>query len=139
MEINNCIILNLRGTTFEIDENQLGKFPGKSPFLTEMEEKFSVKIKNVSDLKKCLNTLTYINRNPMVLNSILDYFQNNELHVPHNMCIPLVNKELLYWGFTDSDLAICCLDRVLQERENTLTSQEVSKQWDQLESKVGFI
>jgi len=40
----------------------------------------------------------YLNKDPYLLNVVLNFYENDRLHVHDNMCVIFYGEELLYWG-----------------------------------------
>ncbi|KAK4469063.1 hypothetical protein MN116_006558 [Schistosoma mekongi] len=59
----------------------------------------------------------YFERDPEVFRFILSYLRRGELHLPHGMCGPLVEKELDDWGIAlGLDIQRCCLGPVMESK-----------------------
>lgn len=50
----------------------------------------------------------YFDRDPYVLNMVLNYNTNNKLHLNHKECVYFVREELEYWQIDDYALEDCC-------------------------------
>ena len=53
----------------------------------------------------------YFDRDPFILNSILNYYTNGELHLSDNVCVDLYFKELEYWGHSEDEFKECCISK----------------------------
>ena len=58
----------------------------------------------------------YFDRDPFILNSILNYYTNGELHLSENVCVDLYFKELEYWGHSEDEFKECCLSKYWKKR-----------------------
>ena len=134
MESKQTIILNVRGFKYEILLDSLESYPNsrlgklrnqiKNSNLNEISvlcDKFS------SDLKEF-----FFNRDPFILNMILNYYQTKKLHMNQNECIILIKDELDYWEINDSDFDSCCqvlyMDKIIQCEELKLLENKIIKQ-----------
>jgi len=104
------IILNARGIKYEVILDSFDKFEH-----TRLGN-LSVQIKNRNFLeiaKLCdsysddLNEF-YFNRDPYVLNMILNYYQTKKFHLNYNQCVLFIKSELKYWSIDDFLLQSCC-------------------------------
>ena len=43
----------------------------------------------------------YFNRDPYILNMILNYYQTQKLHLNYNQCMLFIKSELIYWGIEE--------------------------------------
>jgi hypothetical protein len=46
----------------------------------------------------------FFRRHPVVFQAVLDYVQNNVLHVPPSVCPVLFAQEITAWGFSIDDV-----------------------------------
>ncbi len=58
----------------------------------------------------------YFDRDPFILNSILNYYTNGELHLSDNVCVDLYFKELEYWGHSEDEFKECCISKYWKKR-----------------------
>ena len=99
MECTEVLTVNLRGVKLEID--------------------------NTGDLAKLIRNKVpsgpyseiYLNRNPQLFHSIVDYFLSGELHVPAGACGRHFEQELEFWGMEASMVQPCCQGRLREARD----------------------
>nr|CDS28272.2 potassium voltage gated channel subfamily D [Hymenolepis microstoma] len=59
----------------------------------------------------------YFERDPVIFRFVLAYLRHKELHLPMNICGPLMEKELESWGLQlGFDLQRCCLGPVMETK-----------------------
>ena len=51
----------------------------------------------------------YFDRDPFMLNSILNYYSNGVFHLNDNVCVDFFYRELEYWGIDIYQLDECCI------------------------------
>ncbi|CAH8493184.1 unnamed protein product [Heterobilharzia americana] len=67
----------------------------------------------------------YFERDPEVFRFIHSYLRRGELHLPHGMCGPLVEKELDDWGIAlGLDIQRCCLGPVMESKSKMESLQK---------------
>ena len=59
----------------------------------------------------------FFDRHPVVFSHILNYYRTGKLHVPYDVCGPLYEEELSYWGIDDSQVESCCWISYRQHRD----------------------
>ena len=50
----------------------------------------------------------FFDRHPGVFSQVLNYYQTGKLHVPRNLCGPLFEQELAFWGIDEHQMESCC-------------------------------
>ncbi len=50
----------------------------------------------------------FFDRHPGVFNMILNYYRTGKLHAPIDICGPLFEEELAYWGIDEKQRSVCC-------------------------------
>ncbi len=77
-------------------------------------------------------TKRYIfNQNTVIFNSVMDFYNHGELHIPDNICPWLLQKELEFWRIPSSHLHNCCMDELREKTENYDNVNFVFQQLDQ--------
>jgi potassium voltage-gated channel Shaw-related subfamily C protein len=97
-DIDARIILNVGGTRFETLKSTLKKLPATR--LSKLTEQLSY-------YDPILNEY-FFDRHPGVFSQILNYYRTGRLHYPTNVCGPLFEDELSYWGLQREDVEPCC-------------------------------
>ena len=67
----------------------------------------------------------FFDRHPSCFASILQYYRTGKLHYPTDVCGPLFNEELLFWGIDQTQMEDCCWESYTAHK-------------DKLEKLVGF-
>lgn len=68
----------------------------------------------------------FFDRHPQVFSHILNYYRTGILHVPYDVCGPLFEEELNYWGIDDTQVESCCWLTYRQHRD----AQETLKDFE---------
>ena len=50
----------------------------------------------------------FFDRHPIVFAQILNYYRTGKLHCPNDVCGPLFEEELAFWGLEDAGIETCC-------------------------------
>ena len=66
----------------------------------------------------------FFDRHSQVFSHILNYYRTGYLHVPYDVCGPLYEEELQYWGIEDSQIEPCCWLNYRQHRDAQETLKE---------------
>ncbi|CAF1087518.1 unnamed protein product [Adineta ricciae] len=114
------VILNVGGMRFETQRATLKKLPAT---------RLSKLTPQLSYYDPVLNEY-FFDRNPGVFSQILNYYRTGQLHYPTNVCGPLFEDELSYWGIQREEVEPCCWmtytkHRSTQETLQTLDSLEL--------------
>ncbi|CAH8495150.1 unnamed protein product [Schistosoma intercalatum] len=97
--------LNVSGTIFHVRHSTLKR----DPFVYGKMLEDAIWIAQTKEY--------YFERDPEVFRFILSYLRRGELHLPHGMCGPLVEKELDDWGIAlGLDIQRCCLGPVMESK-----------------------
>ncbi|CAL8404390.1 unnamed protein product [Boreogadus saida] len=59
----------------------------------------------------------FFDRHPGVFAHILNYYRTGRLHCPADVCGPLYEDELAFWGIDETDVEPCCWMTYRQHRE----------------------
>ncbi|CAC5397777.1 unnamed protein product [Mytilus coruscus] len=82
--MDKCTILNVGGMKFITENTTLKKYPETRLGLLSNQSKEYISEKG----------FYFFDRNPELFNIILDFYRNNEVHIPSGTCGSLVEKEL---------------------------------------------
>ena len=66
----------------------------------------------VNQPEKEPGVVLYFHRNPSVLETVLDFVHNGQLHLPGHVCPQLFARDLTFWGLSITDLHPCCYSKV---------------------------
>jgi len=106
------IIFNVSGKLFEIDVESLSNKPH-----TRLG-KIAINLKSEPE-EICDNkTPIFFNRSASSFESIFNYHQTDELHMPVNVCPGAFRKELEYWGLDPRSMETCCRFKYLEFLNN---------------------
>ncbi|XP_074596543.1 potassium voltage-gated channel protein Shaw-like [Brevipalpus obovatus] len=103
----NRVILNVGGIRFETYRTTLRKIPATR--LSRLTE-------SLANYDPVLNEY-FFDRHPGVFAQILNYYRTGKLHYPTNVCGPLFEEELEFWGL-DANQANITLKSDLKGLEN---------------------
>uniref|UniRef100_A0A673KZJ4 BTB domain-containing protein n=1 Tax=Sinocyclocheilus rhinocerous TaxID=307959 RepID=A0A673KZJ4_9TELE len=103
------VILNVGGTRHETYRTTLKTLPGTRLALLASE----------SDLESVLDQLQqyFFDRHPGVFAYVLNYYRTGKLHCPADVCGPLFEEELSFWGIDETDVEPCCWMSYRQHRD----------------------
>ncbi|XP_048871041.1 potassium voltage-gated channel subfamily C member 1-like isoform X5 [Brienomyrus brachyistius] len=59
----------------------------------------------------------FFDRHPLVFAVILNYYRTGKLHCPSNICGPMFEEELAFWGIDELDFETCCWSLYSQHRD----------------------
>ncbi|CAG2194682.1 KCNC1 [Mytilus edulis] len=92
------VIINVGGQTFVTKRSTLQRYP-------------DTKLANISETCEHFDITTevyYFDRNPLIFQSVLDYYRTGKLHFLSNICVEQIRDELQFWEISTSDLGPCC-------------------------------
>ncbi|CAI4222709.1 unnamed protein product [Auanema sp. JU1783] len=116
------IILNVGGVRHETYKHTLKKIPAT---------RLSRLTTNLANYDPVLNEY-FFDRHPGVFAQILNYYRTGKLHYPLDVCGPLFEEELKYWGLDSNECEPCCWMTLSGTRD----TQEVLKTLDELDIEV---
>lgn len=128
METIKLVTINVRGTLFQLDEEEWTAFL-KS---TTVPLKKVYQPGNLTNCKRHVpvtesDSVYYLNRNPYFFQFMLDYFHTQTLHFPHDTCPEAVLSELQFYGLQEDILSPCCWQRLREYQERRLTDEYIGK------------
>uniref|UniRef100_A0A915L607 BTB domain-containing protein n=1 Tax=Romanomermis culicivorax TaxID=13658 RepID=A0A915L607_ROMCU len=113
------VILNVGGIRHETYKSTLKKIPATR--LSRLTEA-------LSNYDHVLNEY-YFDRHPGVFSQVLNYYRTGKLHYPTDVCGPLFEEELEFWGLDSNQVEPCCWMTYTQHRD----TQETLTVLDQLD------
>ena len=67
----------------------------------------------------------FFDRHPGVFLMILNYYRTGKLHVPTDVCGPMFEEELTFWGIDETQIEPCCWTQYRTHREAEQTLAEL--------------
>nr|BAE75955.1 potassium channel Kv3 [Trichonephila clavata] len=98
IDCDNRVVLNIGGIRFETYKATLKKIPATR--LSRLTEA-------LANYDPVLNEY-FFDRHPGVFAQILNYYRTGKLHYPTNVCGPLFEEELEFWGLDANQVEPCC-------------------------------
>ncbi|XP_071052058.1 potassium voltage-gated channel protein Shaw-like isoform X1 [Onthophagus taurus] len=111
MDGENRIILNVGGIRYETYKATLKKIPATR--LSRLTEA-------LANYDPVLNEY-FFDRHPGVFAQILNYYRTGKLHYPTNVCGPLFEEELEFWGLDSNQVEPCCWSTYSIHRDTQAT------------------
>lgn len=94
----NRVTLNVGGTRYKVYKSTLKKIPATR--LSRLSE-------SLVNYDPSTNEY-FFDRHPGVFAQILNYYRTGKLHYPTNVCGPLFEEELEFWGLDANQVEPCC-------------------------------
>jgi hypothetical protein len=69
----------------------------------------------------------FFDRHPGVFSQILNYYRTGKLHYPTNVCGPLFEAELEFWGLDSNQVEPCCWKTYTKHRDTEETLLNLDK------------
>ncbi|XGW08872.1 hypothetical protein V3C99_011301 [Haemonchus contortus] len=107
MDTEHRVILNVGGIRHETYTHVLKKIPAT---------RLSRLTPNLANYDPVLNEY-FFDRHPGVFSMILNYYRTGKLHYPTNVCGPLFEEELEFWGLDANQVEPCCWMTYTQHRD----------------------
>ncbi|KAF1373955.1 hypothetical protein PFLUV_G00244280 [Perca fluviatilis] len=105
------IVINCGGVRHETYRSTLKTLPGtRLSWLTEPDAFTNF------DYDHKLDEF-FFDRHPSVFSFILNYYRTGKLHCPNDVCGPLFEEELAFWGIDETDVEACCWMNYRQHRD----------------------
>ena len=67
----------------------------------------------------------FFDRHPGVFNMVLNYYRTGKLHAPTDVCGPLFEEELTFWGLDEKQIEPCCWANYRAHRDAQETLAEM--------------
>lgn len=113
-EDSDKIIINVGGTRHETYKSTLRTLPGtRLAWLAETGAQES----SDSDAAPPSATEFFFDRHPGIFAYVLNYYRTGKLHCPADVCGPLFEEELAFWGIDETDVEPCCWMTYRQHRD----------------------
>uniref|UniRef100_H3C2D2 BTB domain-containing protein n=1 Tax=Tetraodon nigroviridis TaxID=99883 RepID=H3C2D2_TETNG len=106
---NERIILNVGGTRHETYKTTLKTLPGTRLALLASDSDI--------DSYNARTNEYFFDRHPGVFAYVLNYYRTGKLHCPADVCGPLFEEELSFWGIDETDVEPCCWMTYRQHRD----------------------
>uniref|UniRef100_A0A8D0BK62 BTB domain-containing protein n=1 Tax=Salvator merianae TaxID=96440 RepID=A0A8D0BK62_SALMN len=129
-EDNDKIVINVGGIRHETYRSTLKTLPGtRLSWLTEPDACSNFDYDAKADE-------FFFDRHPQVFAYVLNYYRTGKLHCPADVCGPLFEEELAFWGIDETDVEACCWMNYRQHRdaEEALDSFEAPDSQDDEDS-----
>uniref|UniRef100_UPI0037E9508D voltage-gated potassium channel KCNC2 isoform X4 n=1 Tax=Semicossyphus pulcher TaxID=241346 RepID=UPI0037E9508D len=119
---NERIILNVGGTRHETYKTTLKTLPGTRLALLASDSDIDSVLDQLQQVPGFIeyNARTneyFFDRHPGVFAYVLNYYRTGKLHCPADVCGPLFEEELSFWGIDETDVEPCCWMTYRQHRD----------------------
>ncbi|KAM8976826.1 voltage-gated potassium channel KCNC4 [Pelodytes ibericus] len=105
------ITINVGGTRHETYKSTLRTLPGtRLAWLADPETSSHLDL----DTQQ---TEFFFDRHPGIFSYVLNYYRTGKLHCPADICGPLFEEELAFWGIDETDVEPCCWMTYRQHRD----------------------
>ncbi|XP_074872206.1 voltage-gated potassium channel KCNC3 isoform X2 [Carettochelys insculpta] len=105
------IVINVGGVRHETYRSTLQTLPGtRLAWLTEPDATSNFDYDPAADE-------FFFDRHPQVFAYVLNYYRTGKLHCPADVCGPLFEEELAFWGIDETDVEACCWMNYRQHRD----------------------
>ncbi|XP_055937080.1 potassium voltage-gated channel protein Shaw-like [Argiope bruennichi] len=111
LDAENRVVLNVGGIRHETYKTTLRKIPATR--LSRLTEA-------LANYDPVLNEY-FFDRHPGVFGQILNYYRTGKLHYPTDVCGPLFEEELEFWGLDSNQVEPCCWMTYTQHRDTQET------------------
>ncbi|CAG9802280.1 unnamed protein product [Chironomus riparius] len=111
MDSENRVVLNVGGIRHETYKATLKKIPATR--LSRLTEA-------LANYDPILNEY-FFDRHPGVFAQVLNYYRTGKLHYPTDVCGPLFEEELAFWGLDSNQVEPCCWMTYTQHRNTQET------------------
>uniref|UniRef100_A0A6I8RU74 Potassium voltage-gated channel subfamily C member 1 n=1 Tax=Xenopus tropicalis TaxID=8364 RepID=A0A6I8RU74_XENTR len=110
-EDSDKIVINVGGIRHETYRSTLKTLPGtRLSWLTEPDAFSNFDYDPKTDE-------FFFDRHPQVFAYVLNYYRTGKLHCPADVCGPLYEEELAFWGIDETDVEACCWMNYRQHRD----------------------
>lgn len=119
-EDSDKIIINVGGTRHETYKSTLRTLPGtRLAWLAEPDAQVSGSESGDAAAAAAPRSSTefFFDRHPGIFAYVLNYYRTGKLHCPADVCGPLFEEELAFWGIDETDVEPCCWMTYRQHRD----------------------
>ncbi|XP_034979045.2 potassium voltage-gated channel subfamily C member 4 isoform X2 [Zootoca vivipara] len=110
-EESDKITINVGGTRHETYKSTLRTLPGtRLAWLADPDAQSNFDFDGQSKE-------FFFDRHPGIFSYVLNYYRTGKLHCPADICGPLFEEELTYWGIDETDVEPCCWMTYRQHRD----------------------
>ncbi|XP_032075014.1 potassium voltage-gated channel subfamily C member 4 isoform X3 [Thamnophis elegans] len=110
-EESDKITINVGGTRHETYKSTLRTLPGtRLAWLADPDAQSNFDFDGKSNE-------FFFDRHPGIFSYVLNYYRTGKLHCPADICGPLFEEELTYWGIDETDVEPCCWMTYRQHRD----------------------
>ncbi|XP_015262043.1 PREDICTED: potassium voltage-gated channel subfamily C member 4 [Gekko japonicus] len=110
-EESDKITINVGGTRHETYKSTLRTLPGtRLAWLADPDAQSNFDFDGQSNE-------FFFDRHPGIFSYVLNYYRTGKLHCPADICGPLFEEELTYWGIDETDVEPCCWMSYRQHRD----------------------
>lgn len=122
---NKRVIFNVGGKKHEVLWTTISKLPdtrlARIKYATNNEE--LMVLCDDFDLEK---NEFYFDRDPLLFDTVINYYRSGTLHINHDICPMYLDSELNYWDIIQPSIDICCDLKLSSKREHI--QKEVEKE-----------
>lgn len=104
------IILNARSIKYEVKINLFEKYPTTrlGQLRNHIINKNEIEIAKLCDNYTSDLSEFYFNKDPYILNMLLNYYQMEKMHLNRTECVSFICEELNYWQINEISFKSCC-------------------------------
>ncbi|KAJ0036839.1 hypothetical protein NQD34_005516 [Periophthalmus magnuspinnatus] len=114
-EDSDKIIINVGGTRHETYKSTLRTLPGTR--LAWLADPDPASTDSDPAPPPPTNSEFFFDRHPGIFAYVLNYYRTGKLHCPADVCGPLFEEELAFWGIDETDVEPCCWMTYRQHRD----------------------
>ncbi|XP_061113086.1 potassium voltage-gated channel subfamily C member 4 [Conger conger] len=113
-EDSDKIVINVGGTRHETYKSTLRTLPRtRLAWLADPDPQEN----SDADTGKVPTSELFFDRHPGIFAYVLNYYRTGKLHCPADVCGPLFEEELAFWGIDETDVEPCCWMTYRQHRD----------------------
>ncbi|XP_023932661.1 potassium voltage-gated channel subfamily C member 1-like [Lingula anatina] len=115
---SNKVVINVGGVRYETYKSTLKNVPDtRLAWLTET--------KSQNTDYDAVTGEYFFDRHPGIFVMILNYYRTGKLHAPSDLCGPIFEAELEYWGIDEKQIEPCCWMNYISHKEAQKTLDEM--------------